>query len=436
MEFYTVLSDPEVMAKAIKNPDDVVREIDTYVKTSNNVDEQAGSKIKLECLVSATCLLFNIYKSRLNALRIEKLREHAKRGHESKSRPVRERGKPADKIIKSDCVPASMIASSATQIKLAIALFLSTRLSDSMRKSLVAVVANRDDDSNADFLMTLFESQTTMVANIREYIQQQDAESSSVLKKSNERYIICAMIELSDLLKEKIHCKLAMDINCKKYITYVQQYLDVDRIKTIVPFEPAISRYLKLSIALCSQKTELRTVHQHFLQDPKGAIDVVIRGLPSLKEKTISGVSDKGRVFNSDEVYQCHKGPPGYTRDIVATYHKFGPVLYKILTYSDCLYDVIGRTTETVDQNGFVTKIDELFDRIPWDKRLTMLSEFRAKVVITNINGDDLNNYDGESSDITVGWFNDDGLSCSKTFTMRKPKTIKIKSEGEADVEM
>lgn len=432
MKFYKDLSVSESMAKAIKNPDDVVREIDTYVKTSNNVDEQTSSKIKLECLVSATCLLSNIYKSRLNALRTDKLRENAKRGHESKSRPVRERGRPAAKISKSECVPASMIVSSATQIKLAIALFLSTRLSDSMRKALVSIIANQDDDSNADVLMTLFESQTTMAANIREYIQKHDA----VLKKSNERYIICAMIELSELLKEQIHCRLAMDINCKKYITYIQQYLDADRIKSIVPFEPAISRYLKLSIALCSHKTERNTVHQHFLHDPKGAIDVVIRGLPSMQKKNISGVSDKGRVFNSDEVYQCHKGPPGYTRDIVATYHKFGPVLYKILTYSDCLYDVIGRTTETVDQNGFVTKIDELFDRIPWDKRLTMLSEFRAKVVITNINGDDLNNYDGESSDITVGWFNDDGLSCSKTFTMKKSKSIKIKSEDEAYVDM
>nr|DBA13098.1 TPA: gp83-like protein [Oryctes rhinoceros nudivirus] len=437
MDFYASLKN-FMAADVAEKSNKKLPNIDDMDIILSMIDSSMDRGKEKEFLVAASYLLAKFYKNKLWAIRSKNLKLYAKqaaRAQNPKLTPTSSSDselsdkKPSRgfKVNKLDCITDSFSRCTSTQIKLAVAIFLSSNFVDSIRREFInTIVSDVNNEKSVEYIVEMFMHPQQSVVKVREYINSVEARG---LDKSSEKYIICALIELSELLNDKSYCKLAFEVNSSRYIQLAQKYLESSLIRSIVPFEPAINKYLKTSIAQCSQSAERKIVYNQFKTDPIGAIAVVIRGLPEPKKKSLSRVSDKLRVFNPDEIYQCHKGPVGYTRDIVATYHRVGYDLYKILTYSDCLYDVIGRTTELPDQSGLVTRTDELFNKISWSDRLKLLPEFRAKVAINSISGSELNEYTGNSSDITVSWFNEDGLSCSKTFIMKKPKDVKIKNE-------
>ncbi|ATY70196.1 GrBNV gp83-like protein [Tomelloso virus] len=430
MEFYAQLRKSMVEMgqnglKVTKLP--TVENSDEILSQINKSTESGKEK---ERLVVGVYVLASIYKNKLVAARSKKERNFAKQSaasHSVKSNGIEKTKNQRAKIDKLDCLSDVILESTSVQLKMAVAFFLSTKLADNVKLSLISAIVNDSDQSRTcEYISNLFLDPQQAIAKVREYIDKSDR---SALSKSTEKYILCALIELSDLFRDKTYSKLAMDINSQRYIDLSTRYLSNGLIHTIAPFEPAIASFIKNSIALCSQEDERKIIHNQYRTSPVETINAVISGLPDPKKRNISRVSDKSRIFSADETYQCHKGPVGYTRDIVATYYKSGQKLYKILTYSDCLYDVIGCTTETVDSKGETVRIDELFDRIPWMDRLRLLPEFRAKVVINSTTGAELNSYTGDSSDIAVSWMNDEGYSCSKTYIMKKPKDPKIKVE-------
>lgn len=429
MDFYASLK-TSIKNGNTKHP--VPENVDAIISA---IDQSTESGKEKEHLVAATYLLVNIYKTKVWAARAKNVRLYAQKAIGKKSAKIipnndsESKGR-GFKINKLDCVSEAFTKSTSQQIKLAVALFLSSNLLESIKRDFInAIINDAKTEKSVQYIADMFVQPQEAVSKIRGYVS---SVVNKPLEKSSEKYILCGLIELSELFKDKSYCKLAMKINLERYVQFVQRYHDSGLIHSIAPLIPAIQLYLETSIAQCSQDSERKILYNQFKNDPSGVINIVISGLPessASKKKNISGVSDKSRIFNADEPYQCHKGPVGYTRDIVATYHRVGHDVYKILTYSDCLYDVIGKTTEAVDATGRVTIIEELFDRICWSDRLKLLPEFRAKVAINTISGADLNDYTGDSSDITVSWFNDDGRSCSKTFIMKKPKNIKIKTE-------
>lgn len=416
MDFYAKLKEAMIANVAYPVPQDMAAIIDDI-----NKNQELGRE--KESLVAVTYVLGATYKSKVSMARTKNLRKQTKDARENKSVKVMgKRTESVNKVNRSECVPDECLESNNQQIKTALALFLSARLSDAIRHGFVTAILNNPTTS-AEHIVDIFEKSGESANNVREYIKSKPTMPG--LDAPTTKYVICALIELSELLGDKSYCKLAMDIDAVKYGKFVQIYLDKKVIHSIVPFEPAIASYLKSSIAACEQANERQTISNQFKIQPVDTMRIIIKGLSQL------ATTNKSIVFKPEEIYQCFKGQVGYTRDINFAHYPNGNTDWKVLTYSDCLYDVIGRTIDTVDVNGLVTRTNELFDNLCWSDRLKLIPEFRTKVDILPISGKDLNEYSGESSDITVSWFNDDGYSCTKTYLMKKPKDIKIKTEIE-----
>lgn len=421
MEFYNTLRESmSNNTKAPATPEDA----DALISAIDDSHEAGKEK---ESLVVGTYVLASLYRSSLISARAQNLKSQVK----TQTKAIRESGSittplaldKRPKVERSACVPVSFLSSTSMQLKLALALFMSNKLADSMKKDFVlAIIGDSDTGKACMYISDMFADQHRSVANVRAYI---DSRVRQPLTKNVEKFMLCALIELSELLHDKMYCKLALDMNSMRYRKLSMTYLESKLIHSISPFEPAIASYIQNSIARCSQDDERKTIYNQYHTSPIETMSAIMSCMPDPTKK-----ADKAREFNPETMYQCHKGPSGYTRDIVGTFFKTDNKVYKILTYSDCLYDVTGCTTTNVDlTTGQEMHTDTLFNEMPWAERLKLLPTFRAKVVVTVLSGAELNAYIGESCDITVAWFNDDARSCMKTYSMKKPRELKLKSE-------
>lgn len=391
-----------------------------------SIDKTTGKEKK--CFVTIGYILGALHKQKLSANRSRNMRAYVKNINAEKSVKQANHDK-GQKVSKLDCVTSDYSECVSTPLKLAVAVFLSPNLNDSLRRDLIATIANDvNNEKSVSYIEDLFQDPSECVAKIRNYIKNF---GSTTLDKSTETYLICGLIELSELLKDKSYCKLALEINLNRYVEYLSKYMHQNIIHSIAPFEPLIAKYIHESIAKCSQDAERTAINNQFKTNPIETIENIIKGLPPLPNK-LSRMSTKTFIFKPDQMYECHKGPVAYTRDIISTYYRSGNDLYKILTYNDCLFDVIGMTTESVDAtSGQKTLKEELFNKLCWSDRIKLLPAFRAKVAISSVSGSELNEYNGAPSDVTVSWIDENGLSCSKTYLLKKSKEPKIKTEIE-----
>lgn len=433
MDYYSSLIESMIAGNGVKN--NIKHPIaDNPNSVISSIDKSPGNGNEKEHIVTATYLLANSYKTKLWLVRARNLKSYSKQAKAQNDTKTRSE-KSGEKVNKLDCVTETFSESTSKEIKIAVALFLSSNLIDTIRRDLICTILNDENPkTNIEYIVDLFIQPRNAVTKVREYIK---SVGNCRLDKATEMNIISALIELSELLKDKSYCKLAMEINSSRYIKLASWYLKENKIHSIVPFEAAINNYLKTSVAQCAHTSERNMVYNQFKTNPIEAITVVSDNLQHHKKPAQrmyeKSKSLKSQVFSPNEPIQYHQGPTGYTRDIVATYHHLGPETYKILTYSDCLYDVIGRTTELVSSSGQKTRTDEIFDKLSWSERLQLLPDFRAKIVVKTTNGSDINSKlsdpVGDSSDITVCWF-ENGRSCLKTINLKKPKGRKIKIES------
>lgn len=388
------------------------------------VDQFTGKE--KECFIIAACMLSQAYKNKLSVHRLKASKGLSKQTEDPKS--VKRIADKQPKVSKIGSVPDNFNGCVSVPVKLALAMFLSSNFADSIKRDFMYTIINDVDNAKtASYILEMFQDPRESVAKVREYINAKD--NSVTVDKNDEKYLICALIELSELLKDKACSKLALFLNALKYITFVNKYLHNGLIgSSIIPFEPLISKYVKESIALCSQESERSKIVNQFKINPRETISSITKGLPPVARK-ISRALSKSCTFKPDQLYECYKGNQGYTRDIVATYHKSGLEIYKVLTYNDCLFDVLGRITETIDSSGLRTTHEEIFDKLSWSDRLDLVRDFRTKISLKPTMGSELNDYNGATSDITVSWSDDEGRYCSKTYLLKKPKDTKIKSE-------
>ncbi|AYP97917.1 GrBNV gp83-like protein-like protein [Mauternbach virus] len=391
--------------------------------------------------VATYALLNNAYKMEVSSKRAKLMKQNIQLMKETNK--VKTRSDVSLKLNKFDFIPNHFNDCSSLPIKIAVALFLKPSCTESLKRDFVFSLLNDTEvikDVN-DVIALCF---IPTIGGIREYIKKVNNVSSTEKQRKN---IICGLIESAEILKDRSSAKLAICISQNGYITLLTSYLEIGKLKSIIPFEPLINLYIKESIAKYTQEEERLKLYNQFKIDPEATIKDVINGLPPPPPNKVSNSSTKSMVFKNDQMYEYYKGVPNYTRDIITTYHSEGGRRYRIQTYNDCLYDVIGYTSENVysnDQtittsnnpnNGTTKNINgnvnnngthqynypdhELYDRLSWSDRLNMV-HFRTKIRIQQADSKELNEYCGNPTDITISWFDENGTCCSKTVALKK----------------
>lgn len=384
--------------------------------------------------VSAYVLLNNAYKSEVALRRAKLMKQATQAMKEGKS--VKNAGKEVSlKISKFDFIPNNFLNCSSLPIKIAVALFLKPSCTESLKRDFIFSILN-DTKKMVTVDDVIAFCHTQCISGIREYIKNIDKLTSTEPQRKN---LICGLIESAEILKDRACAKLAICISLNGYVTLLKSYLDLGKLDSIIAFEPLINLYIKESIAKRNQEEERLKLHNQFKIDPKATINDVINGLPPPQSK-LSNSTTKSIIFKDDQTYEYYKGAPNYTRDIITTYHNENGRRYRIQTYNDCLYDVIGYTVEVDNNNNnnndqTVTTSNnnnyngqsqdhhhvrhELYDRMSWSNRLNLI-HFRTKIRIEQADSKELNEYCGGPTDITISWFDDNGTCCSKTIALKK----------------
>lgn len=312
------------------------------------------------------------------------------------------------KITRAESIPAYFMDCESIPAKAAVVLFLTQGYSESMKNGLLFSILNGDktEELNMTELMGFCRQN---VEKLRKYIETANCTSTEEQRKS----VIAALIEIAELVKERACSRLAMNISQSEYISLIRDYLKRNLLHSIAPFEALINKYLKDHIAMTNREKERTKIYNQLKVNISTTIEDIIQSIPPPERS--SKVSTKACIFKPDQIYEFYKGVPNYTRDIVSTYYHHNGRRYKILTYNDCLFDVLGYVHESSDKK---TSECELFDKMSWSERIALVP-YRTKILILQETGRDLNQLNC-NADLTVSWMDENGLSCVKTFSIRK----------------
>lgn len=420
-DFYKTLRD-SLTSKPEKDRPKITKP--SNVKELAKIIDEDQSSFRHSLVTMYSLLIFN-YRSRLTHNRQRSLqRANLKRKHDYDSKKSTNRDDNNAESVKTnrlECLPDFIYNFESHQAKVSVIMYLLQSYPESIKKSLILAILNghMDNKSVGDLVNLCAKS----VSEIRKTIKGYNTDSNETQRKM----LIKALIELSEILKDKQCSKLAMEISSSCYITLLKEYLRREILFTIAPFDALISKYVKECIPLHKQDLQRGVIINQFKMNIASTIGNIIENLPPPSSNKVSSSSSSNSShnkvntssFNASQVYQVYRGAPNYVRDIVTTYYDHEGKRYKILTYTDCLYDVIGYVYESTDSKGEKVVVESrLFDRDTWLERLEKIP-YRTKVIVNKMKGQELNEFNS-NADVTVSWMNEHGLAMTKTYAFKK----------------
>lgn len=370
-----------------------------------------------------TLLIFN-YRSKLTHNRQKSLqRANLKRKHDHDSKKSIESENGSAESVKTnrfECLPEYIYDFGSQHVKVALVMYLLQSYPESIKKSLIMSILNGHMDKKS--VMDVVNLCKKTVSEIRKVVKNYNTDSIDAQRKM----LIQALIEVSEMLKDKQCSKLALEISTSGYISLLKEYLRRNNLHTSAPFDALISKYIKECIPLHDQELQRGIITNQFRMNISSTIHNIIDNLPPLSNNkvtsssTVSAGGNKitAHTFKSDQAFEVYCGPPNYVRDVVTSYYNHEGKRYKILTYTDCLYDVIGYVYESTDGKGEKVVVESrLFDRDTWLERLDKIP-YRTKVIVNKMSGQELNEFNG-NADMTVSWLNESGLALTKTYPFK-----------------
>lgn len=277
--------------------------------------------------------------------------------------------------------------------KSAIAMFCLLPYKEAIRRDVLFAILQDTFDSVNDVIKLAKDN----IKNIKDTIQGRTSCSDETRKT-----LIQAVLETSDVLRDKSYSRLAMAVQPKIYVLAIKHYIDKKPFATICPYDALINKYVQTCIASKSQASEREKIVNQFDVNAKAIVEYMINSLPDDNE-TIKSVK-----FEEGRMYYVFEGPVNFPRELAYTYKEYNGKHYQIVTYKDCLYDVIG--TE-----------DELFSNKTWQERLDSI-EYTAKIIIQKKTGAELNEYNGNAT-LATAWMDDNKFHCKHyTFIKREHK--------------
>lgn len=391
----------------VLNPEDVVKSLDALDKDHMK-----------KAIVAFYNLLWRSYKDAVISKRKRSINQTAK-GSNSDDQPITKRIKQENNNIDStkntrvEYLPDYFLKCKSKSAKIAIMLYMIPSYTESIRKSIIFSIMNghMDDKSIND----LVELSRKSVGELRKVCP------TMTSTEEQRKKIISALIEIGHITRDRSSAKLAFDVSQRGYITLVQNYMERFKINEMTIYEPIINKYLKECIALNNQDLERARIQNQFRTNPEQLISHLIKSLPEPKNK-VDATSTKAMIFDESQSYFFYKGVPNFSQEIVVCSFEHENKIYVIETYNDCLFDVIGSFTETIDETTGAkhTTCDITLRKKTWEERLKLLP-FRTKVSVGSTTGKTLNEFAGVT-DVAVSWFDKNGMSCRRIVRKRDKK--------------
>lgn len=395
---------PENLGEIIKNTDNIC-------KDENITSLSSLFKNGLPILCAA---LFNSYKNMINEQRRKALKVMKNNKTGPKARKLSGDG---GKIDRESCIPEEYQKCRSPTAMAALTLYCLCNERFRIRKNMLYAALSGEYSSVPEQLRAIRKVQSE--SNKDKSLATHEEPSADMIPR-----IVQTLLECAELIKDKGPAKFACELDERAYIKAVDHYLQRQAFKTIYPFEPLKSKYLKGCVGQMFIKTENdKLINQHKV-DPQRTIRFMLDRVDSaFSSQSNSGQSPRKTrsatiKFDTDYDYRVFVGPINYQTNITITNYQYKNRVYRIATYNDCLYDVMGSHLE--DCNGADQKSDaQLYNGMAWDERLSLLP-YRAKIELRSMSGDELNNFRGYAT-LTISWIEDD-LEYSRTVEFRSDK--------------
>lgn len=390
--------------------------IDNIVKSLDRIDDDVKQPKNLKsALVGLYVILKLNYNSRLTSNRARALRANLKRKVDSnRFTPYSKQTKieqdddlgDNEKVNRFTCIPECYFNCESNQAKIALVLYLMQSHSENLRKAVIMAIMNNHMTTTS--IQDLIKLCKQSVSDIRKHIKDFNVSS----QENQRKILVSALIEISEMLKDKSCSKLALEISPQGYATLINDYLKNNWIHSMAPCDAIINKFIKECIPLHDQDKMRTVIYNQCKVNMSQVIHDIISKLPKQEPKLqIQQNANKAPQFAKNQKYQYYLGPMHYTRDLMTGYLVSENKRYKILTYNDCLYDVMGSTDLSTQQS-------ELYDTMSWMERLEKLP-YRAKVIVSECTGSDLNDMN-VNADITTSYIDEEGLSHSRTYSFKK----------------
>lgn len=315
------------------------------------------------------------------------------------------------KVSREDCIPDSIRECQSNVAKAAVAMFCMHSSNEILRKKALFHILNGECKTMNEVM--------DLVKSTKETIRKLQPKE---IMPEIQQLVIQGFMELAEITRDKSHSKFAMAINEAVYILSVKYYLEKNTFTTICPYDALIARYLKACIAPISIDNEQLIIQNQFQINPKSTITYLLDSLPT---KCNNREGTKSVRFDETIVYEAYKGAPNYNQNLIITNITYENKIYRIITYNDCLYDVIGCTIDVNNsdsQCNIIPRESILYNNLSWSERLTLIP-YRAKIELSTITGKELNDFKG-SATITLSWM-EKGLECSKTYNFSRKDSKK-----------
>lgn len=255
--------------------------------------------------------------------------------------------------------------------------------------------------------------------------------------EQTQRLIVQTLMELSETLADKSYGKLAAALNEEAYIKLTRIYITHGVCGTVYPYEHLFQRYLKECVAPKRVEQEQKMIMKQFAVDPKSIITFILDEIEEAGQrrekkrvKRSAGATEANAVFVESEKYEVFRGPINYRNDLVMRNIRHGDRFFWVITYNDCLYDVIGSSvdpnaaTGQPEQNGVEHALTQhnkqrdmrVYNHLPWSSRLKLVP-FRGKIGLQKMTGEELNRFQGSAS-LTVSWM-ENGYETNRTVNVR-----------------
>lgn len=302
-------------------------------------------------------------------------------------------GKTNSGMSRVEFVPDVFKRCKSNAAKSAVAMFCLLPYKETIRRDVLFAILQDTFDSVGDVIKLAKDN----VKNIKDTIHGRTSCSDETRKT-----LIQAVLETSDVLRDKSYSKLAMAVHSKIYVLAIKYYIEKKPFATICPYDALINKYIQTCIASKWQTSEREKIVNQFDVNAYAIVENMIDSLPGDND-TVKSVK-----FEEERAYYVFEGPVNFPRDLTYTYKNYNGKYHQIVTYKDCLYDVIG--TE-----------DELFSNKTWEERLGSI-DYTAKIIIQKKTGAELNEYNGNAT-LATAWMDDNRFHCKHyTFVKREHK--------------
>ena len=398
----------------------LLRETDEFAM-EESLDKPLSKNFKISFIVF-NVILNNLYKKQISEIRKQSLLKAKNNGDSLKTKHISSIKLQRENVLTEDILRCKSFVAIAS-----ILIFCLNSCRDNVKRIMLLRALNGDFSSMKEAMKVIETIKTDKKNFNNNYAIEVDIES--------QRRIVQALMETSEFVKDKYYARLATTINEGLYFKAAKHYSDNNTFKTIHPYEPLAAKYLKDYVAQMYMHEEQIRVYNQYQVDPRRTImfllDKVSGNIDSNntnnKSASTHRSSRKTRAvvkFDNNKVYEVFKGPMNYLNHLMITNYKYNNRQYRIVTYNDCLYDVIGFVSEPSIDDDSNTNETQLYNNIPWSKRLELLP-YRAKIDLEEMTGEQLNEFRGYAS-VTVSWM-ENGLEYAKTFDIRNDAKIKNK---------